>query len=145
MTFVERTQSQFPACYYEWICLLLWFIILYVWWGGDVAFIWKTWGLHSSEDSGHGLAGCDTMYQRWKQHGPLKHRFPATMLHDVTTQKTVTSIQLFSLWWYVALDIKLWYCFCAVNCVLWMSHVSRISLPNGCEGIACFVFGRWSS
>jgi hypothetical protein len=30
--------------------------------------------------------------RRWRQHGPLKRRYPTTTLHGVTTQKTSTRI-----------------------------------------------------
>jgi len=30
--------------------------------------------------------------RRWRQHGPLKRRYPTTTLHSVTTQKTSTWI-----------------------------------------------------
>jgi len=29
---------------------------------------------------------------RWRQHGPLKHWYPAIAVHDITTEKTTTCI-----------------------------------------------------
>jgi len=33
-----------------------------------------------------------TSHWRWRQYGPLKHWYPTTTLHTITTQKTLTSI-----------------------------------------------------
>jgi hypothetical protein len=65
---------------------------------------------------------------RWRQHGPLKRRYPTTTLHSVTTQKTLTyKVQCYREKWACALVFDYWLLTWSVvlDCMKWLNIAER--------------------